>query len=335
VGELRSAFSDIVFVDDASGDDSVSVARKLLPEARIVALGENRGPGAARNAGLASLRSDRILFLDNDVELDPDALEELTRALDAHARAVMAMPRIVSADAPGRIEYEGGEAHFSGLLALRSAGDEGGAPAQAPRRVGSLISCCFLFDRARWRDGPPFDEAIPMYLDDHELGVRARMLGFELLAVPQALGRHGRGTPGISIRATGGYTSRRIIGTIHNRWYVLLKLYQTRTLVLLTPYLVLFEVVQLAGAVALGWGRPWLAALRRFVSAIPHTLEVRARYRGLRRLPDGAVLTGGPHPFNLALRSRRAVRLGLSLLDSVGAANWALARKLVGAQAPK
>jgi len=333
VSQLRSLFTEVVFVDDASGDDSVAVARKLLPDAKIVALSENRGPGAARNTGLAALRSDRILFMDNDVELDPHAPEKLTRALDAHARAVIAMPRIVSADPPERIEYEGGEAHYSGLLALRAAGEEAGAPAPEPCRVGSMVSCCFLFDRARWHYGPPFDEAIHMYLEDHELGVRARMLGLELLAVPDALGRHGRGTPGISLRAMGAYTAPRVVGTIHSRWYVLLKLYQTRTLVLLSPYLVLFELAQLAGAVALGWGRHWLTAARRLVTSMPRVLESRARFRGIRQLPDAAVLSGGPHPFNAALRSRRPVRLAVSLLDSFGAANWTLARKLMGAGA--
>jgi GT2 family glycosyltransferase len=330
VAELRKQFSQVVFVDDASTDDSVELARRLLPDARIVALTENRGPGAARNAGFERVEADRVLFMDNDVELGTDALPTLSRALDANAQAVIAMPRIVSADAPYRIEYEGGDAHFSGLLSLRAAGGDAGVVHAPPSNVGSLVSCCFLFDRARWRGGPPFDESFGMYLEDHELGVRARMLGFDLLAVPGAVGLHAQGTPGVSIRATGTHTSRRIVGTILHRWYLLLKLYQTRTLVLLSPYLLVFEVFQLAGAVALGWGHPWLSAVGKLLSSLPSVLESRAAFKGLRRRPDKAVLSGGPHPFNPALRERKAVRMTLKALDAFAAMNWAFARRLMG-----
>jgi GT2 family glycosyltransferase len=330
VGKMRDQFAQIVFVDDASTDDSVDLARKLLPTACIVALSRNRGPGGARNAGLESVAADRVLFMDNDVELDAHALPRLSRALDVNTRAVIAMPRIVSAHAPDRIEYEGGDAHFSGLLSLRGAEGDKGVTDATPSMVGSLVSCCFLFDRTRWHDGPPFDELFHMYLEDHELGVRARMLGFDLLAVPDAIGRHGKGTPGVSIRATGVYTRPRIVGTILHRWYLLLKLYQTRTLVLLSPYLVVFEVFQLVGAVALGWGREWLSALRKLISSLPRVLESREAFKGLRRRPDCAVLTGGPHPFNAALSERASVRIALRLLDSFAALNWAFVRRCMG-----
>ena len=54
VRELRAQFGRVAFVDDASTDDSVAVARKALGDACFVALPLNRGPGLARNAGLAA-----------------------------------------------------------------------------------------------------------------------------------------------------------------------------------------------------------------------------------------------------------------------------------------
>lgn len=326
VNEMRDQFSEIVFVDDASTDDSVAVARTLLKDSQIIVLPRNRGPGVARNAGLACIESDRVLFMDNDVELAPDAVEQLMGAFDEHGRAVIAMPRVVSADDPEHIEYEGGEAHFSGLMRLRGAGDSVGTRPPEPASVGSLVSCCFLFDRSVWSGGQLFDEAFHMYFEDHELGLRARMLGHDLLAVPSAVGLHGRGTPGISIRATGRYSQRRIVGTIQHRWQLVLKLYQTRTLILLSPYLVMFEAFQLAGAVVLGWGRPWLSALGGLLSSSGDILRSRAAFKAMRRRSDRAVLTGGPHPFNPALDGRRVVRLARAGLDAFARLNWTVAR---------
>lgn len=326
VNEIRDQFSEIVFVDDASTDDSVVVAQTLLEDARVIVLPRNRGPGAARNAGLACIESDRVLFMDNDVELASGAVETLMEALDGHDRAVLAMPRIVSADDPEHIEYEGGEAHFSGLMVLRGAGATVGSRPPEPASVGSLVSCCFLFDGSVWSDGQLFDEAFGMYFEDHELGLRARMLGHDLLAVPDAVGLHGLGTPEISIRATGEYSQRRIVGTIQHRWQLMLKLYQTRTLLLLSPYLVLFETFQLAGALVLGWGRPWLSALGGLLSSLGDILRSRVAFKAMRRRPDRVVLTDGPHPFNPALEDRPVVRLARVGLDAFGRLNWALAR---------
>jgi GT2 family glycosyltransferase len=333
VRELRAQFGRVVFVDDASTDDSMAVARKALSDACFVALPRNRGPGPARNAGMAELGARRVLFMDNDVFLNHETVAELSRALDEAPAAVAAVPRVVAADNPDRIEYDGGDAHYSGLVSLRSAGESAGTADRSTTPVGSLITCCFLLDRTRWGSELLFDEAFGMYGDDHELGLRARILGHDLVAVPSAVCLHGKGTPGISIRETGSYTARRIQNTIVNRWQVLLKLYEGRTLVLLSPYLVTFELFQLAGCIALGWGREWAAAVRELFSLLPDLRARRSAVQRLRQRDDREALEGGPHPFNPALRRKSPVRFVLPLLDAIGAASWAVARLGYGERA--
>lgn len=329
VNEIRDDFAEIVFVDDASTDGSVALARSLLRGGEVVVLPRNRGPGVARNVGLAHVESDRVLFMDNDVELTSGAVDRLMGALDRHPRSVIAMPRIVSAEDPEHIEYEGGEAHFSGLMRLRGAGDRACSRPLEVATVGSLVSCCFLFDRSAWSGSELFDEAFHMYFEDHELGLRARMLGHDLLAVPDAVGLHGRGTPGISIRATGEYSRRRIVGTIQHRWQLMLKLYETRTLVLLSPYLVLFEAFQLVGAVFMGWGRAWLSAAHGLWASRARIRRGRRALQTVRKRPDRVVLAGGRHPFNPALENSTLVRLAKVGLDAFARLNWTLARSFL------
>lgn len=55
----------IILVDDGSTDDSVTVARQLVPNSLCVQQ-ENRGPSAARNCGLAQAQGEFISFLDAD-----------------------------------------------------------------------------------------------------------------------------------------------------------------------------------------------------------------------------------------------------------------------------
>jgi len=78
----------VVVVDDASRDP-VHVSR-----ADVVRLDRNAGPAAARNAGLARVRTPYVAFVDSDVEPVPGWLGLLRRHLDDPAVALVA-PRVL------------------------------------------------------------------------------------------------------------------------------------------------------------------------------------------------------------------------------------------------
>lgn len=72
----------VVVVDDGSDDDPRPVVARF-PRAEYV-VQPNQGPSAARNTGLARLRTDAVVFLDADDVLSRRALAD---GLDAHRRA--------------------------------------------------------------------------------------------------------------------------------------------------------------------------------------------------------------------------------------------------------
>ena len=79
---MKQTMSDweLIFVDDASTDDSVAAAREAAnrdPRITIIAQPENRGPGAARNAALEVARGDWIAIFDSDDLMAPRRLELL------------------------------------------------------------------------------------------------------------------------------------------------------------------------------------------------------------------------------------------------------------------
>ena len=84
---LTQTFADLtlVIVDDASTDSTPEIVRSLEdPRVRSVRLPENRGPAAARNAGIREATTEWVAFQDSDDEWLPTKLEEQLRA--AHAR---------------------------------------------------------------------------------------------------------------------------------------------------------------------------------------------------------------------------------------------------------
>ena len=78
---LNSVFNDlpdnfeVIVVDDASTDNGIDIAKKF--PVQILTHSVNKGPSAARNTGAKAARFETLIFLDADVELYPDSLNNL------------------------------------------------------------------------------------------------------------------------------------------------------------------------------------------------------------------------------------------------------------------
>ena len=323
--ELR--FAEILVVDDASTDGSVALLRTSHPGVRVVTSERNGGPGHARNTGFRDASSDLVLFIDNDVVLHPACAGALQAALAGHPGALVAQPRVLYADRPDTIQYEGADCHFLGLMILRQHERPARAAPSATVETRSVVTCAFMVDRSRWRGGDPFDPSFIFNLEDHDFGVRSRVAGHTLLAVPAAICLHGEGTPGLSFRPGGVRTDARIYCLIRNRWRIVLQSYAARTLLLLAPSLAAYEVFQLLGAVRKGWLGPWTRAAWWMATHPGVTLRRRREVQRSRRVSDRALLVGGALPFTPGLLARGPERAARMLLERFTGAGWARARR--------
>ena len=83
--------SALIVVDDASSPPLTADTA-----ARIIRVQKNRGPAAARNAGLAEVTTPLVAFVDTDVDLEPDWLDTLLPHFGDPLVALVA-PRVTSA----------------------------------------------------------------------------------------------------------------------------------------------------------------------------------------------------------------------------------------------
>ena len=88
---------EILLVDDASTDDTASVAR--ASGAELVSFKERRGPAKARNTGAEKAEGSIVLFLDSDVVPPPDLLEKIAQRF-ASDRAIVAVQTLYSPGCP-------------------------------------------------------------------------------------------------------------------------------------------------------------------------------------------------------------------------------------------
>lgn len=77
---------EVVFVDDASTDDTVEIARSFESDGlRIIRRETNGGMCAARMTGVEATKSTLLLFVDSDNVLPPDYLATMIEDLQSHA----------------------------------------------------------------------------------------------------------------------------------------------------------------------------------------------------------------------------------------------------------
>jgi GT2 family glycosyltransferase len=97
---------DIIVVDDGSRDATVDAVERLRPRLSSpvqVLRQENQGPAAARNRGVAAACGDLIVFLGDDIIVEPDYLAHLYAAYQAHPgelRGILGHTRYAPASIP-------------------------------------------------------------------------------------------------------------------------------------------------------------------------------------------------------------------------------------------
>ncbi|WP_292831750.1 mycofactocin biosynthesis glycosyltransferase MftF [Microbacterium sp.] len=89
----------VVVVDDASLDPAAVASVVRAHGATLVPLTANRGVAGARNAGLETVTTPYVAFIDSDVVVEPGSIEMLLRHF-ADPAVGMVAPRILGLDAP-------------------------------------------------------------------------------------------------------------------------------------------------------------------------------------------------------------------------------------------
>jgi N-acetylglucosaminyl-diphospho-decaprenol L-rhamnosyltransferase len=260
----------ICVIDNGSSDGSRELLAEEFPDVRVLALGANRGFGAAVNAGARSSDARVIVLLNNDVEADERFCELIVAAAEGEEVAA------------GCLRLPDGTIDSAGVLVDRSlvAYDHlHGLGYPPPGEPGPPLGPCggaAAFARETFLRVGGFDEGFFAYLEDVDLAIRLRLAGFGCAGVTEAFGWHRHaGTLG-----AGSAAKNRLLGAGRGRlmWKygrALPKRARARGHVI--------DAVTYAGQVAVD----------RNAGAIRGRVEERRRHRGEPR-PRAASLDGLP-----------------------------------------
>jgi len=172
---------EIIVVDDGSSDRTAELAES---EGVRLIRAVQRGPGAARNRGVAEARGEFVAFTDADCLVGEDWLRQLLAVFEEDVAAVGGAQGLANAGYVPRSVHS----------FLRLMGFWGGytKTAETPRPVGHNPACNVLYRKAAFERVGGFNpDLFPG--EDVELDARLRRLGSRLLYNPRAVVLHYRG----------------------------------------------------------------------------------------------------------------------------------------------
>lgn len=273
---------DVVVVDNGSADDSVALARRELPEVKVLELGRNLGFGPAINRAVAELPADPVILLNNDAEPEPRFVEALLDGLGEGVDSVAGVLR--QERAPELIDSAGvvADATLMGFDYLH--GEPVSAAATAPAPLGPTGGAAlYRLDALNAVGG--FDERIFLYYEDLDLALRIAAAGGRCRIAPEARALHAYSA------SLGAASARKYAWTGWSRGYML-----RRYGVLRSPRLAL-RALACEGALCAG------QVLRDRTAG-----GLRGRVRGWREAADLPRLSPGDVPL-LEISAREALAL--------------------------
>lgn len=184
--------TELVVVDNASGDRSCAVVEEEAPEARLLVMPENLG-FAAVSKGIEASTGEWILLVNNDVEMGPDAARDLLGAGRSEARIGSVAAQMRFASDRDTINSAGIGVDRLGIAYDRLLGQPSAASETEPVEVFGASGGAALYRRAMLDDIGGFDESYFFVLEDADVAWRAQMRGWRCLYVPRAVVHHHHG----------------------------------------------------------------------------------------------------------------------------------------------
>ena len=174
---------EILVVDNGSTDGSA----RWLEEQGVpsILLKENTGFSGAVNAGIRASETPYVILLNNDTEVCPDYVKELVRCMERSPKIFSASSRMIQFHNRELLDDAGDMYSLMGWAYQRGTGQ----PVKGYKKARKIFSACAgaaIYRRSVFEEIGYFDEQHFAYLEDMDVGFRARIYGYDNVYCPTA-----------------------------------------------------------------------------------------------------------------------------------------------------
>ncbi len=183
---------DVIVVDDCSTDESIRELECNFSWVRSVKRSENGGFAVAVNDGIRIAKengAEYILLLNNDTVADEFFVEKMIHAIKADSQIFSVQAKMLSLKEPGIIDDAG---DFYSVLGWAYARGKGKNASKYNKKCRIFAACAgaAIYRMDILDEIGLFDEAHFAYLEDIDIGYRARLYGYYNMYEPEAVVYH-------------------------------------------------------------------------------------------------------------------------------------------------
>ncbi len=247
----------ICVIDNASEDGSADIVEAQFPDVELIRLSQNYGFSRAVNEGIKRSDSPYIILLNNDTRAEEDFVKELYQAITKDDRTFSVGAKMLQMNKPELID-DAGDLYCALGWAFALGKDWNKKHYEKEAAVFSACAGAAIYRRALFEQIGYFDEFHFSYLEDVDVGYRARIMGFTNRYTPKAVVYHaGSG-------ATGSrYNSFKIRLAARNSWYVIYKNMPMGQIIINLPFFIVGFGVKALFFICKGYGREYLSGMKR------------------------------------------------------------------------
>lgn len=175
----------VIVVDNGSQDKTIEHCKKLYPQAEYILLDKNYGFCRAVNEGISAADTPYVLLLNNDTEIRRGFVEALLQTIKRNSKIFSVEAKMIQYNNRNLIDSAG---TFYTALGWAYARGKDKTVDKFDRRTECFAACAgaAIYRREIFDQIGMFDEQHFAYLEDIDVGYRARIQGYVNVYEPRA-----------------------------------------------------------------------------------------------------------------------------------------------------
>lgn len=245
---------EIIIIDNASVDNSINIIEKYknILDICLIKNNENLGFAKAVNIGIEYTRKEYVFLLNNDVKLDFQIVEKLYNCIAKDSNIFSVQSKMIRYYNTNRIDDAGDEYTILGWT-HKTGNNKSSKLYSEQREVFSSCAGAAMYRKDILEKIGLFDESFFAYMEDVDIGYRARTHGYKNIYCPDAICYHiGSATSGSK------YNEFKIRLAARNNIYVPYKNMPLIQLIIDSPFLFVGFLVKWVFFSLKGYGNIYL-----------------------------------------------------------------------------
>ena len=253
---------EVIIIDNGSDDGSVEFIKEFYPEYILIENKENLGFSKAVNQGIKISSAEYCFLLNNDVELEPDCAYNLLKCIEKDRNIFAVASKMINFQDRDRLDDAGDE--YTVLGWTKKVGQDRSSKLYThEREVFSACAGAAVYRRSVFDSIGYFDENFFAYMEDVDIGYRAKIYGFRSVYCSEAIVYH-------RVSATSGsrYNPFKIRLSARNNVYVPYKNMPWPQLLVNIIFLSIGYTIKYLFFVRKGYGNDYLNGLKEGLNSL-------------------------------------------------------------------